>query len=73
MQVSQNAKKKLEWRAFFVYFVLLGLIVLLLGVIQGIIRVIGGVHFIKDVVCGALVGIGFGLLAYGIILPILSS
>ncbi len=51
----------------------LGVIVLLLGVIQGIIRVIGGVHFIKDVVCGALVGTGFGLIAYGIILPILSS
>ncbi|MCR5099118.1 MAG: phosphatase PAP2 family protein [Lachnospiraceae bacterium] len=47
--------------------------VLALGIIQGTLRVIGGVHFIKDVICGALLGIVCGSLAVGIILATLSS
>lgn len=42
----------------------LGIILLLMTVIEGYIRVVGGVHFIKDVVAGMLIGIGCGLLLW---------
>ena len=40
----------------------IGTFLLLAGVILAIIRVIGGVHFPKDVLCGAIVGILCGVL-----------
>lgn len=38
-----------------------GLVIMALGVVMAFIRVIGGVHFPKDVAVGALSGIFFGL------------
>ena len=42
----------------------LGIILMLMGAALCLIRVVGGVHFIKDVVCGALIGIVIGLLYF---------
>ncbi len=42
----------------------LGVAVMVLGVIQAVIRVLGGVHFIRDVICGALVGTVFGMIGW---------
>lgn len=39
-----------------------GIIALILGVFLAIIRVVGGVHFIKDVSVGALIGIISGII-----------
>jgi membrane-associated phospholipid phosphatase len=44
-----------------------GGVFLLFGVVLAAVRVIGGVHFPRDVVVGALVGICCGLLGYWII------
>ena len=35
----------------------LGIVILILGIFLAILRVVSGVHFIKDVVAGALLGI----------------
>ncbi len=54
----------------FTYFqtsYLIGVILLLLGVTLAIIRVIGGVHFIKDVVAGAGIAIIVSIICYGIL------
>ena len=40
--------------------IILGIIVFAVGILIGFIRVIAGVHFIRDVLCGALFGIVFG-------------
>ena len=40
----------------------IGIILLLAGVLLAIIRVVGGVHFPKDVFCGAVIGILCGIL-----------
>ena len=34
-------------------------------------RVAGGVHFPRDVIAGALIGIGCGVIGYYVILPLL--
>lgn len=41
---------------------LVGIFIMFLGIVLAIIRVLGGVHFPKDVVAGAIVGILFGLI-----------
>ena len=42
-------------------------VVLVLGVALAVIRVIGGVHFIKDVVAGATIAILIAFICYGIL------
>lgn len=42
----------------------IGIFFMIIGVLLGIIRVLGGVHEIKDVIVGALIGILCGLLGY---------
>lgn len=39
-----------------------GIFVLILGVLLMYIRVVGGVHFFRDVVCGMILGVSFGIL-----------
>ncbi len=51
----------------FYYDYRLGIPMLVFGVILAALRVIERVHFVKDVVVGAILGIGFGLIYY--ILP----
>ncbi len=47
----------------FIYICLpLGIVFLLLGAVLAVLRVVGGVHFIKDVVAGSLIGIVSGVL-----------
>ena len=52
---------------FFIQSHVYGVIVLILGLVLGTVRVVGGVHFIKDVVVGGLLGLVSGLLEYLII------
>ncbi len=64
---KDKAGKSLPSRHIFSIFVIamalmgvlrpLGIFVIVLGFIQAFIRVIGGVHFIRDVIVGALVGL----------------
>lgn len=51
----------------FYYDYRLGIPMLVFGVILAALRVIERVHFVKDVVVGAILGVGFGLIYY--ILP----
>ncbi len=46
---------------------LAGIIILVMGILLGIVRVMLGVHFPKDVVAGALLGITAGLLGFYLI------
>ncbi len=48
----------------FYYDYRIGICMLIAGVVLGIIRVIERVHFVRDVIVGAALGIGFGLLYY---------
>lgn len=43
---------------------LLGVMLLIFGTLLALMRVIGGVHFPKDVIAGALLGIFFGFLGF---------
>ena len=45
----------------------LGLLFMLVGAMLAVIRVYGGVHFIRDVVAGALIGIIFGYIGFYVI------
>ncbi len=49
---------------FFQVSIPLGVFILVLGVALAIIRVVGGVHFIKDVVAGALIAIIIGVICF---------
>ncbi|MCR5581967.1 MAG: phosphatase PAP2 family protein [Pseudobutyrivibrio sp.] len=51
---------------------LLGIIVLIMGVILAVIRVVGGVHFIKDVVAGAAIATIVAGICYGILCGVLN-
>ena len=54
----------------FVYSIPMGIALLLAGVALSVSRVLLGIHFIRDVVCGAAVGIISGLLGiFFVILP----
>ena len=55
----------------FYFYPLAGLLIGLVGIALAVNRVIGGVHFVKDVVCGALVGILCGVAGFYIILPLI--
>ncbi len=44
-----------------------GIIVFIVGILQAAIRVIGGVHFIKDVVAGAVTGLICGMVGFYLI------
>jgi membrane-associated phospholipid phosphatase len=52
----------------FVYPILGGVMVFL-TLVLAILRVLLGIHFIRDVVCGALIGAGAGLLGVLILVP----
>ena len=45
----------------------LGFLFMFMGILLAVLRVFGGVHFIKDVVAGALFGIIFGCIGYYVI------
>ena len=51
----------------FYYDYRLGIPMLICGVILAALRVVERVHFVRDVVVGAILGVGFGLIYY--ILP----
>lgn len=42
----------------------LGIALMLIGIIVGIVRVLGGVHFPRDVIAGATIGIGCSLIGW---------
>lgn len=44
-----------------------GILFLILGALLGCIRVIGGVHFPRDVIAGAIVGIAIGIVGFYIL------
>ena len=46
------------------YNVLIGRVLFFLAIIESVIRVIGGVHFVSDVVVGAMLGILSGILLF---------
>lgn len=46
---------------FFYIHAVLGIVILLLGALLAYFRIAGGVHFPKDTIAGALIGILFGL------------
>lgn len=48
----------------FYTFPVAGIVLMVIGVLLGVIRVIGGVHEPKDVIAGAVVGILCGLIGY---------
>ena len=48
-----------------------GIVVGIAGVVLAWSRVAGGVHFPRDVIAGALIGIGCGLIGYYVILPLI--
>ncbi len=48
----------------FYYDYRLGIPMLVFGVVLAALRVVERVHFVKDVVVGAILGIGFGLIYY---------
>ena len=56
--------------SFYYLWPVVGTVILILGVIQAVIRVTGGVHFIRDVIAGALFGAISGLVGFYLILPI---
>lgn len=37
---------------------------LILGIVIAVLRVLLGIHFVRDVVCGALIGIATGIIGY---------
>lgn len=47
--------------------VLMAVVISVLGICLAIIRVVGGVHFIKDVVAGASIAIIISIICYGIL------
>lgn len=57
----------------FYFYHLVGVLIGIVGAALAVNRVIGGVHFVRDVVAGALAGIGCGVIGFYVILPIISS
>lgn len=57
----------------FYFYPLAGLLIGLVGLALAVNRVMGGVHFVKDVIAGALWGIGCGILGFYIILPLITG
>lgn len=53
----------------FTYFLVnipIGIVLMAFGLVLGIIRVVGGVHFVRDVVAGALMAFFIATISYGI-------
>ena len=50
--------------AFLYFFPPAGALLCLIGVLMAVVRVLGGVHFPRDVIVGTLVGIGCGLVGF---------
>jgi membrane-associated phospholipid phosphatase len=46
------------------FYQIIGVVMCIAGILLAIVRVTGGVHFTKDVIAGALIGIICGLLVY---------
>ena len=53
----------------FYFYPLAGVLIGLVGIALAMNRVMGGVHFVKDVVAGALIGIACGVIGFYVILP----
>ena len=53
--------------------VILGIIIFIAGIVLGIIRVVGGVHFIKDVVAGFAIAAIISIICYGIFCGVFGS
>ncbi|HLR36014.1 MAG TPA: phosphatase PAP2 family protein [Tissierellales bacterium] len=53
--------------AFYYISVPMGLVLMFLGIVLGVTRVLGGVHFPKDVIAGAIIGILCGIFGFFII------
>ena len=49
-----------------------GLVIGLAGLGLAVTRVLGGVHFLRDVTAGALIGAGCGIIGFWLILPLFS-
>lgn len=56
----------------FYFYPLAGVLIGLVGAALAMNRVLGGVHFVKDVVVGALCGVACGVLGFYVILPLIS-
>lgn len=54
----------------FYFYPLPGILIGLVGVALAMGRVMGGVHFVKDVAAGAAAGVAAGILGYYVILPL---
>lgn len=54
----------------FYFYPIPGVLIGLVGIALAFNRVVGGVHFVKDVVAGALIGIGCGIVGFYLILPL---
>lgn len=52
--------------AMTLYYILkpLGIALMLIGIIVGIVRVLGGVHFPRDVIAGAIIGIACSIIGW---------
>ncbi len=50
--------------AYFQVSAVLGCILIIMGLALAVIRVVGGVHFIKDVIAGALIAIIIGIICF---------
>ena len=48
-----------------------GILIGIAGAVLSWVRVAGGVHFPRDVIAGALIGIGCGVLGFYVILPLI--
>lgn len=51
----------MSWLA---YCLPVGVVLLVLGIDMMALRVLGGVHYVRDVVCGALLGVACGVLGF---------
>ena len=57
----------------FYFYPLAGLLIGLVGAALAVNRVMGGVHFVKDVAVGALLGVACGVLGFYVILPLITG
>ena len=55
----------------FYFFPVFGILLAIVGALLAANRVIGGVHFLRDVIAGALSGIAAGVIGYYLILPLI--
>ena len=49
------------------YWMIIGIILIFMGIILAVVRVIGGVHFIKDVIAGAVIATIIAFVCYWIL------